>query len=345
MSGHTWPDILTGLVRREGLEASAATWALNEILAGRASEVQVAALLTALRAKGESEDEIAGLAEAMLANATPVSLDPDAVDIVGTGGDRANTVNVSTMAAIVAAAAGAKVIKHGSRAASSMSGTADTLEELGVRIDVEPERQAAILDEVGIAFLFAQLYHPAMRHVAGVRRQLGIQTTFNFLGPLANPAQPRAMALGVANDEVAPVVARVLAERGTRGLVFRGFDGLDELTTTSESDVWMIAEGRVHRTVLNPLDLGLRPAAPVDLTGGLPEFNAQVVRDVVAGAPGAVRDIVVLNAAAALLAYRGISTVQPLLDQLRDPLADAQQAIDSGQAAATLDAWIAATRR
>lgn len=345
MTEHTWPDILTGLVRREGLESTAATWALNEILAGRASEVQVAALLTALRAKGESEDEIAGLADAMLANATPIALDPDAVDIVGTGGDRANTVNVSTMAAIVAAAAGAKVIKHGSRAASSMSGTADTLEALGVKIDVDPSKQAAILDEVGIAFLFAQLYHPAMRHVAGVRRQLGIQTTFNFLGPLANPAQPRAMALGVANDEIAPVVARVLADRGTRGMVFRGFDGLDELTTTSESDVWMIAEGRVHRTVVNPLELGLQPAAPIDLTGGEPAFNAQVVRDVVAGRPGAVRDIVVLNAAAAVLAYRGISTVLPLLDQLREPLSDVQEAIDSGQAAATLEAWIAATQR
>lgn len=153
------------------------------------------------------------------------------------------------------------------------------------------------------------------------------------------------MALGVANDEIAPVVARVLADRGTRGMVFRGFDGLDELTTTSESDVWMIAEGRVHRTVVNPLELGLQPAAPIDLTGGEPAFNAQVVRDVVAGRPGAVRDIVVLNAAAAVLAYRGISTVLPLLDQLREPLSDVQEAIDSGQAAATLEAWIAATQR
>lgn len=345
MSGCTWPDILTGLVRSEGLEATAATWALNEILAGRASDVQISALLTALRAKGETEDEITGLANAMLANANPITLDPDAVDIVGTGGDRANTVNISTMAAIVAAGAGAKVIKHGSRAASSMSGTADTLEALGVNIQVESTRQAAILDEAGIVFLFAQMYHPSMKNVAGVRKQLGIQTTFNFLGPLANPAQPRAMALGVANDDIAPVIARVLADRGNRGMVFRGFDGLDELTTTSSSDVWMISEGRVHRTVIDPLDLGLSPAAPFDLVGGEPAHNAQVVRDMLGGKPGPVRDIVVLNAAAALLAYRGISTVRPLLDQLREPLHDAQASIDSGAAGRTLDSWVELTNR
>lgn len=345
MSGYTWPDILTGLVRSEGLEATAASWALNEILAGRASDVQIAALLTALRAKGESEDEISGLANAMLNNATPITLDPDAVDIVGTGGDRANTVNVSTMAAIVAAGAGAKVVKHGSRAASSQSGTADTLEALGVRIDLEPGRQAAVLDEVGIAFLFAAMYHPAMKNVAGVRKALGIQTTFNFLGPLANPARPRAMALGVANDDVAPVIARVLAERGTRGMVFRGFDGLDELTTTSPSDVWLIAEGRVYRTTLDPMDLGLQPAAPIDLVGGEPQHNAQVARDTFAGKTGPVRDIVVLNAAAALLSYRGISTVEPLVDQLRGPLQAAQEAIDSGKAESTLNAWVDATQR
>lgn len=344
-TSYTWPDILTGLVRREGLESTAASWALNEILAGRASEVQVAAMLTALRAKGESEDEIAGLADAMLANATPIALNPDAVDIVGTGGDRANTVNVSTMAAIVAAGAGAKVVKHGSRAASSQAGTADTLEALGVKLDVEPGKQAAILDEVGIAFLFAQQYHPAMKNVAGVRKKLGIQTTFNFLGPLANPARPRAMALGVANDDIAPVIARVLAERGTRGMVFRGFDGLDELTTTSESDVWLISEGRVFRTVLDPRDLGLEPASPFELEGGPPEHNAQVVRDMVAGKPGAVRDIVVLNAAAALLAYRGISTVTELVAQLEPAVKAASEAIDSGKASQTLEAWVAATQR
>ncbi len=341
----SWPEILTGLVRSEGLEADAAEWALNEIFAGRANEVQLAALLVALRAKGETEDELAGLSAAMLANATPITLDPEVVDVVGTGGDRANTVNISTMAAIVAAAAGARVVKHGSRAASSQSGTADTLEALGVNISVDPHKQADILDEVGIVFLFAQQYHPAMKHVAGVRRQLAIQTTFNFLGPLSNPAHPRAMALGVANDDVAPVVARVLASRGVRGLVFRGFDGLDELTTTSASDVWIVADTRVHRTTIDPQSLGLKPAAPADLVGGPPEHNAQVVRDLVAGRTGPVRDIVVLNAAAALLAYRGVSVVVPLAEQLAETRDDVERALDSGAAATLLDRWITATNR
>ena len=341
---HTWPDILAGLVRREGLESEAAQWALNEILSGRASEVQLAALLVALRAKGETEDEIEGLSSAMLANAVQVTLDREAVDVVGTGGDRANTVNISTMAAIVAAAAGAKVVKHGSRAASSQAGTADTLEALGLNIMLESIRQATVLDEVGITFLFAQLYHPAMKYVAGVRKQLAIQTTFNFLGPLSNPARPQAMALGVANDDIAPVVARVLAGRGVRGLVFRGFDGLDELTTTSASDVWVVADGRVHRTTLDPAELGLSPAAPADLRGGDAQHNAQVVRDLVAGKTGPVRDIVVLNAAAALLAYRGVSAVVPLAEQLDAALGDVSRAIDDGSAHRKLDDWIEATK-
>ena len=305
---HTWPDILAGLVRREGLESEAAQWALNEILSGRASEVQLAALLVALRAKGETEDEIEGLSSAMLANAVQVTLDREAVDVVGTGGDRANTVNISTMAAIVAAAAGAKVVKHGSRAASSQAGTADTLEALGLNIMLEPIRQATVLDEVGITFLFAQLYHPAMKYVAGVRKQLAIQTTFNFLGPLSNPARPQAMALGVANDDIAPVV------------------------------------GRVHRTTLDPAELGLSPAAPADLRGGDAQHNAQVVRDLVAGKTGPVRDIVVLNAAAALLAYRGVSAVVPLAEQLDAALGDVSRAIDDGSAHRKLDDWIEATK-
>mgnify|MGYP000936909546 FL=1 len=341
---HTWPDILAGLVRREGLESEAAQWALNEILSGRASEVQLAALLVALRAKGETEDEIEGLSSAMLANAVQVTLDREAVDVVGTGGDRANTVNISTMAAIVAAAAGAKVVKHGSRAASSQAGTADTLEALGLNIMLEPIRQATVLDEVGITFLFAQLYHPALKYVAGVRKQLAIQTTFNFLGPLSNPARPQAMALGVANDDIAPVVARVLAGRGVRGLVFRGFDGLDELTTTSASDVWVVADGRVHRTTLDPAELGLPPAAPADLRGGDAQHNAQVVRELVAGKTGPVRDIVVLNAAAALLAYRGVSAVVPLAEQLDAALGDVSRAIDDGSAHRKLDDWVEATK-
>lgn len=342
---YSWPDILTGLVRSEGLETEAATWALDEILGGRASEVQIAALLVALRAKGETEDEIRGLVQAMLDNAQSVALDCNAVDIVGTGGDRANTVNISTMAAIVAAAAGAKVVKHGSRAASSQSGTADTLEALGVNISMDPAKQQGVLDRTNIAFLFAALYHSALKNVAGVRKQLAIKTTFNFLGPLANPAQPQAIALGVADDEMAPLMARVLAGRGCRGLVFRGYDGLDELTTTSPSDVWAVSEGRVWYTSLDPLALGLAPAAPHDLVGGPPEHNAAVVRELVDGKPGPVRDIVLLNAAAAMLAYEGVDLATDIGEQVRRHLDAAREAVDSGKAKANLEKWIELTNQ
>ncbi|NLE98535.1 MAG: anthranilate phosphoribosyltransferase [Propionibacterium sp.] len=342
---YTWPDILTGLVRSEGLEAEAAEWALDEIFNGRASDVQVAALLTALRAKGETEDEIRGLVSAMLNNSVAIELDPEAVDIVGTGGDRANTVNISTMAAIVAASAGTRVVKHGARAASSQSGTADTLEALGVNIALAPGRQKAVLEETNIAFLFASLYHSSMKNVSGVRKQLAIQTTFNFLGPLANPARPKAMALGVADDEMAPLLARVIAARGGRGLVFRGFDGLDELTTTSPSDVWVVSEERVHRTALDPVDLGLAPAAPIDLIGGPPAHNAQVVRELVDGRPGPVRDIVLLNAAAAMLAYHGVEPTRDLTEQVERYLGEAAEAIDTGKSKTNLDRWIELTNQ
>ena len=342
---YSWPEILSGLVRREGLESEAAEWALNEIFAGRANEVNLAALLVALRAKGETEDEIIGLSNAMLGNCLPITLDPEAVDVVGTGGDRANTVNISTMAALVAASAGARVIKHGSRAASSMAGTADTLEALGVNISLDPVQQAEVLRETGIVFLFAQQYHPAMRFVGPVRKKLAIQTTFNFLGPLSNPAQPRAMALGVADDDIAPVVARVLAGRGVRGMVFRGFDGLDELTTTSASDVWVISDSRVHRTTLNPLELGLEAAAPSDLTGGDAAHNATVVEEVVGGKTGPIRDIVVLNAAAALLSFRGVSAAVPLVEQMQETMQDVEAALDTGATASTLERWVEITNR
>lgn len=342
---YSWPDILSGLVRSQGLETEAAAWALDEILCGRASEVQVAALLIALRAKGETEDEIRGLVQAMLDNAQRVELDRNAVDIVGTGGDRANTVNISTMAAIVAASAGARVVKHGSRAASSQSGTADTLEALGVNIMLDPAKQQGVLERTNIAFLFAALYHSALKNVAGVRKQLAIKTTFNFLGPLANPAQPRAIALGVADDEMAPLMARVLAERGCRGLVFRGYDGLDELTTTSPSDVWAVSEGRVRYTSVDPLKLGLAPAAPHDLVGGPPAHNAQVARELVDGKPGPVRDIVLLNAAAAMLAFDGVDLEADIGDQVMRHLDEARNAVDSGNAQANLDLWIELTNQ
>ncbi|MFZ2480495.1 MAG: anthranilate phosphoribosyltransferase, partial [Propioniciclava sp.] len=294
----TWPDLLTGLVTGTDLDSDAAAWAMNEILAGAATSAQIAGFMVALQAKGVTPGELTGLVSGMLANARPISLPTaEAVDIVGTGGDRANTVNISTMAAVTAAAAGARVVKHGNRAASSASGTADCLEALGVVLDLDPAAQAQVFDEVGIVFLFASHYHPSLRNAAVPRRELGIRTVFNFLGPLANPARPNAQAIGVADPVMAGVVADVVAGRGQRGLVFHGGDGLDELTTTTQSRVWVIADGRAVETSLDPAELGIPRAVRADLVGGDPAFNAQVARDTFAGKPGAVRDIVALNAA------------------------------------------------
>lgn len=343
MAAPTWPNLLTGLVEGRDLSAQETAWAMDEILTGNASPVHIAGFAVALRSKGETVEELRGLADAMTARATPISLEVEAVDIVGSGGDRANTVNVSTMAALTAAAAGARVVKHGNRAASSMCGTADCLEALGVNLEVAPGRQAEVLRRAGIVFLFAPLYHPSLRYAAGPRKELGIRTPFNLLGPLTNPARPVAQAIGVADGRAAELMAGVLAARGSRGMVFHGGDGLDELTTTTTSDVWLIGEGRVVRTVLDPAELGLSPAQPEDLVGGPPAHNAQVARDVFAGQSGPVRDIVLANAAAALLAYRGIDLDQPLAPQMGACLTDAARALDDGSATRLLATFVAAT--
>jgi anthranilate phosphoribosyltransferase len=279
----------------------------------------------------------------MIDFATPIEISGPAVDVVGSGGDRANTVNVSTMAAVVAAAAGARVVKHGNRAASSACGSADVLEAVGVVLDVPPEAQQGVVDQAGIAFLFAPLYHAGLRHAAVPRRELGIPTTFNFLGPLANPAQPDAQAVGVADARMAQLMAGVFAERGNQGLVVHGGDGLDELTTTTSSQVWVYTGGVVTATELEPLDLGLARAEVGDLVGGDAAHNAQVLRDVLDGRPGPVRDIVLLNAAATLVAFAGPDPDR-LLDQLREQLGEAAAAVDSGAARDTLARWVSATR-
>ncbi len=339
---NTWPDVLTGLIAGRDLTSDSARWAMDQILAGDATGVQIAGFAVALRAKGETVAELAGLADAMLDRATPLELPRAAVDVVGSGGDRANTVNISTMAAIVAASAGVPVVKHGNRAASSACGTADCLEALGVALNVAPAAQPRVLEQAGIVFLFAPLYHPSLRHAGAARRELGVQTAFNFLGPLANPARPVAQAIGCANRTLAPRVAGVVAGRGHRGLVFHGADGLDELTTTTTSLVWLIADGEVTQTELDPADLGLAPASPESLVGADPVHNAEVVRQVLAGATGPIRDIVLLNAAAALLAHDGPST-RPVAEQLAPQLVRAAQAVDSGAAAALLERWVEAT--
>jgi anthranilate phosphoribosyltransferase len=339
----TWPGVLTELCGRRDLPRDDAVWAMRQILAGEATPAQLGAYVVALRAKGETVEELSAMADTMLEFATPIEIGEHAVDIVGTGADRANTVNISTMAAIVAAGAGARVVKHGNRAASSACGAADVLEALGIVIDLRPEEQIQVVDQVGIGFLFAPLYHPALRHAGPVRSQLGIPTTFNFLGPLANPAQPVAQAVGVADVRMAELMAGVFAGRGNQGLVFHGEDGLDELTTTTASQVWLYVDGSVTTGVLEPAELGIPRGEPAELVGGGADLNAAVATEFLDGKPGPVRDIVLLNAAAALLAYDGVDG-RSLTEQFAPQLARAAEAVDSGAAKAKLADWRAATR-
>ena len=343
MTTMTWPELLGALVRGEDQPAAATAWAMQQILAGEATSAQLAALLVGLRAKGETVSEITGMVDTLLEFATPITVPGPAVDVVGSGGDRMNTVNISTMAAVVAAAAGVRVVKHGNRAASSACGAADVLEELGVVLDLKPQAQQRVIEQVGIGFLFAPVYHPAMRHAGPTRKELGIATAFNFLGPLANPAQPVAQAVGVSDERMAALMAGVFAARGNQGLVVHGRDGLDELTTTSSSIVWSFADGRVRRIEFDPLDLGVPRASVGELVGGDPASNAQVVRDVLAGKPGAIRDVVLLNAAAALAAYHK-PPAEGLVGALAGHLIRAQEAVDSGAGQTMLETWVQATQ-
>ena len=341
----TWPAVLGALIRGEHLTADEAAWAMNEIMEGAATPAQIAGFGVALRIKGETAVEVTGLAEAMLAHATPVSIPGRTVDLVGTGADGARTVNISTMGTIAAAAAGARMVKHGNRAASSACGTADVLEALGVVIDLPPVATEQLVTEVGAGFLFAALYHPALRHVIVPRRELGVPTVFNVLGPVANPARPAAQALGVADVRMGPILAGVLAARGCSGLVFHGGDGLDELTTTAPSDVWIVHDGTVAETRFDPAELGIDRSVPADLVGGDPAHNAGVVRAFVDGSPGPVRDIALLNAGAALAAEAGVGGPDELVPALAEGYRRAADAIDSGAAADLLDRWVQVSKR
>lgn len=342
-AGNTWPRLIGALIDGTDLTAGSTQWAMNSIMSGEASPAQVAGFLVALRSKGETVDELTGLVEAMISNANPIVIAGEKLDIVGTGGDQQNTVNISTMAALIAAGAGAKVVKHGNRAASSTSGSADVLEALGVRLDLPIARVAHNADEAGITFCFAQVFHPSMRHAAVARRELGVPTAFNFLGPMINPAHVQASAVGVANERMAPLVAGVLAKRGSRGLVFRGSDGLDELTTTGPSQVWEIRNGEVAVVTFDPRELGIRQANLEELRGGDAAANAAVVRAVLSGAPGSARDAALLNAAAGLVAF-DLDAVGPLNERMAAALKRAEESIETGAAAAVLERWVALSR-
>jgi anthranilate phosphoribosyltransferase len=330
-----WPAVLGRLVSGQDLSAEEAACALGEVLSGAATDAQIAAFVTALRSKGESVEELTGLVRAMLAHAEPLPVAGDLVDTCGTGGDRSLSINVSTIAALVAAGAGARVCKHGGRAATSAAGSADVLEALGVVIDLGPAGVARCIDEVGIGFCFAPRFHPAMRHAIPVRRELGVATVFNFLGPMANPARARHRVVGVSDPAMAEKMFGVLVANGSRrAMVVHGADGLDELSTVGPSSVIeLTAEGEVRRYQVDATEFGLAPATRRDLRGGDAAANADAVRCVVEGEPGPHRDIAVLNAAAGLV-------VAGLADDLAQGVIRAAAVIDEGGAQKALDGLI-----
>ncbi len=339
----SWPRVLGRLTDRQDLLRGQAAWAMDQIMSGTAQPAQIAAFAVAMKMKGPTSDEVSELAGVMLDHARPMPVDAipeDAVDVVGTGGDGVNTVNLSTMASIVVAAAGVPVVKHGNRAASSLSGGADTLEALGVRIDLGPEEVARSVAELGIGFCFAPQFHPSYRHASVVRREIGVPTVFNLLGPLTNPARPRAGLIGCAFADLAGVMAGVFAARRSSVLVVHGDDGLDELTTTTTSTIWRVQAGTVDKLKFDPAGFGFARAQLDELRGGDAQANAAEVHAVLAGAPGPVRDAVVLNAAGALVAHAGLSSRAEWLPAWEDGLRRASAAIDSGAAEHLLARWV-----
>jgi len=348
-STFSWPTILTQLLERQDLSIADATAAMEAVMAGETTDTQLAAFLVALRAKGETVDEVVGFRDAVLSHAVTLPIDPMVLDIVGTGGDPYGAVvNVSSIASIVAAAAGVPVVKHGNRAASSRSGASDVLGELGLNLDLEPEGVAQVFHAVGITFVFAARFHPGFRHAATARKEIGIPTIFNILGPLCNPARPEASAVGVSNLGRVPQMAGVFRTRGATALVYRGDDGIDKLTTTGHSHVWEVTKGEIREHDIDSRELGLAKAVPSDLLGDGPAHNAKLARGVLAGDHGPVRDIVALNAAAGLVAFelaRDPSQLdRSLIERLAEKLVLVTETIDSGAAAKKLDDWVAATQ-
>jgi anthranilate phosphoribosyltransferase len=311
---------------------------MNEILTGQASDEQIKSFLLSLKAKGETAQEIGALVSQMYRYCSPISISERAVDTVGTGGDGANTINISTTAAIIAAAAGVKVIKHGNRAATSKSGSADLLESLGVTIDLEGKGVETTFDQLGIGFCFAPVFHPSMRFAANARKQLGVPTVFNILGPLANPASPKAAAIGVSNEKMMPVMAKVLLEKGVDGFVFRGDDGIDEITLASTTTISTLSYDKISTETIDPTEFGISRSPISDLRGGDSSHNASITMAIFEGEIGAPRDAVLLNAAAAIAAYEGRSDIT-VKERIELGLARATEAVDSGAAKKLVKQW------
>ncbi len=350
MTELSWPRTLSLLLAGENLTRAEAGWALREIMAGEATEAQIGAFMMALRGKGETVDELSGLVDVMLENAVLLNTGSDAVDIVGTGGDLVGTVNISSMASVVTAAAGIPVLKHGSRSASGKTGSSEMLEVLGIRLDLAPAQVAEVFHEVGITFFFAPVFHPAMRFVVPVRKQLGVPTTFNFLGPLANPAQPIATALGVSNPEIAPLMAQEIAQRGRTALVFRSLDGLDEISVTAPTQIWQVSQGKVFETVVERF---VNPSIQLEqLLGGDAKHNAEVAAALFAGDLSgnlsAVKEVVLLNSAAGIAAYNLAKDPKlaeiSIEDRLQAAFENAKDALESGAAHRKLVQWSQATQ-
>jgi anthranilate phosphoribosyltransferase len=329
-----WPRTLQRLASRQALSADDAADVMRAIMTGDVTPAQVGGFLMALRTKGETVDELDGLARAALEFANPVSPPAPVLDTCGTGGDRSGTFNISTLSAIVVAGAGVPVAKHGNRAASGLCGSADLLEELGVTIDLDAAGVERCLVEAGIGFMFAPVFHPAWGHAAPVRRELRVPTSFNFLGPLTNPSRPAAQVVGVSDERMLPLMAKVLARRGTRAKLFRGEDGIDELTTTGPSLVLDVRSGEVTESRLDPADHDMARASQEDLHGGDAGESARIARAVLGGEVGPARDVVLLNAGAAL-------EVAGAASDLDEGIALASSSIDDGEAGATLERWIA----
>ena len=350
MTEQSWPSTLSSLLAGEDLSREAAGWALRQIMAGEATEAHIGAFMMALRSKGETVAELAGLVDVMLENAVLLNTGSDAVDIVGTGGDLVGTVNISSMASVVTATAGIPVLKHGSRSASGKTGSSEMLEVLGIRLDLAPAQVAEVFKEAGITFFFAPVFHPAMRYVAPVRKQLGVPTTFNFLGPLANPAQPVATALGVSNPEIAPLMAQELAQRGRTALVFRSKDGLDEVSVTAPTQIWQVSGGQVTEFTTERF---VNPNITLaQLIGGDAKHNAEVAAALFAGDLtgnlSAVKEVVLLNSASGIAAYQLAKNPalasEPIEDRLQEAFALAKSALESGAAQQKLVQWSHATQ-